>query len=112
MSFEKKKTGTTILSAITTAVDSSTEVVYSENPDGDFVKSNNFSYAIVVVGEHPYAESQGDSLNLTIADSGASTINNVWWSQVCCCLSLWTTSCDSTISNTNGCSCCCMASGL
>uniref|UniRef100_A0A2N9F5Q3 Glycoside hydrolase family 3 N-terminal domain-containing protein n=1 Tax=Fagus sylvatica TaxID=28930 RepID=A0A2N9F5Q3_FAGSY len=69
--------GTTILSAITTAVDSSTEVVYSENPDGDFVKSNNFSYAIVVVGEHPYAESQGDSLNLTIADSGASTINNV-----------------------------------
>uniref|UniRef100_A0A2N9GS44 Glycoside hydrolase family 3 C-terminal domain-containing protein n=1 Tax=Fagus sylvatica TaxID=28930 RepID=A0A2N9GS44_FAGSY len=62
--------GTTILSAITTAVDhSSTEVVYSENPDGDFVKSNNFSYAIVIVGEHPYAESQGDSLNLTIADS-------------------------------------------
>ncbi|GMY20098.1 beta-glucosidase bogh3b, partial [Fagus crenata] len=61
---------TTILSAITTAVDhSSTEVVYSENPDGDFVKSNNFSYAIVIVGEHPYAESQGDSLNLTIADS-------------------------------------------
>ena len=77
LSFEKKITGTTILSAITTAVDSSTEVVYSENPDGDFVKSNNFSHAIVVVGEHPYAESQGDSLNLTIADSGASTINNV-----------------------------------
>ncbi|GMY20101.1 beta-glucosidase bogh3b [Fagus crenata] len=69
LSFEKKITGTTILSAITTAVDSSTEVVYSENPDGDFVKSNNFSYAIVVVGEQPYAESQGDSLNLTIADS-------------------------------------------
>jgi beta-glucosidase len=41
------------------------------------VKSNKFSYAIVVVGEHPYAETEGDSLNLTIPDPGSSTISNV-----------------------------------
>ncbi|KAL2319223.1 hypothetical protein Fmac_028192 [Flemingia macrophylla] len=48
-----------------------------ENPDIEFVKSNGFSYAIVVVGEHPYAEMHGDSMNLTIADSGPETITNV-----------------------------------
>ncbi|KAM1873146.1 hypothetical protein ACFX13_007017 [Malus domestica] len=69
--------GTTILSAITAAVDPSTEIMFSENPDADFVKSNNFSYAIVAVGEPPYAETNGDSLNLTIAEPGPSTITNV-----------------------------------
>ncbi|CAB4283176.1 unnamed protein product [Prunus armeniaca] len=69
--------GTTILSAITAAVDPSTEIVFSENPDADFLKSNNFSYAIVVVGEQPYAETKGDSLNLTIAEPGPQTITNV-----------------------------------
>uniref|UniRef100_A0A6N2L512 Glycoside hydrolase family 3 N-terminal domain-containing protein n=1 Tax=Salix viminalis TaxID=40686 RepID=A0A6N2L512_SALVM len=70
-------TGTTILSAIQNTVDPSTEVVYKENPDADFVKSNNFSYAVVVVGEPPYAETFGDSLNLTISEPGPSTIQNV-----------------------------------
>lgn len=70
-------TGTSILTAIERAVDAETEVVYEENPDASFVKSNKFSYAIVLVGEHPYAESQGDSMNLTIADPGASIITNV-----------------------------------
>ncbi|CAL9000511.1 unnamed protein product [Prunus brigantina] len=69
--------GTTILCAITAAVDPSTEIVFSENPDADFLKSNNFSYAIVVVGEQPYAETKGDSLNLTIAEPGPQTITNV-----------------------------------
>ena len=31
----------------------------------------------MVVGEHPYAETFGDSLNLTISDPGPKTINNV-----------------------------------
>ncbi|KAL4350878.1 hypothetical protein AHAS_Ahas10G0186000 [Arachis hypogaea] len=52
-------------------------VVYKENPDLEYVKSNDFSYAIVVVGEHPYAETFGDSLNLTIPDPGPKTITNV-----------------------------------
>ncbi|KAK7380787.1 hypothetical protein VNO78_33306 [Psophocarpus tetragonolobus] len=69
--------GTTILSAIKKTVDKDTKVVYKENPDADYVKSNNFSYAIVVVGEKPYAETDGDSLNLTISQPGPDTIQNV-----------------------------------
>ncbi|XP_050221636.1 uncharacterized protein LOC126671862 [Mercurialis annua] len=69
--------GTTILNAISTAVDPSTEIMYSENPDADFVEANNFTYAVVVVGEHPYAETFGDSLNLTISEAGGSAISNV-----------------------------------
>ncbi|CAD5174034.1 unnamed protein product [Musa acuminata subsp. malaccensis] len=69
--------GTTILDAIRSTADPATSIVFSENPDADFVKSNNFSYAIVVVGEPPYAETAGDSLNLTIAEPGPSTIRAV-----------------------------------
>ncbi|XP_048437787.1 beta-glucosidase BoGH3B-like [Pyrus x bretschneideri] len=75
--------GTTILSAIKNTVDPKTKVVYKKNPNADFVKSNDFSYAIVVVGEHPYAETFGDSLNLTIPDPGPSTITNVCGSVKC-----------------------------
>ncbi|MBA0687102.1 hypothetical protein Goshw_002819 [Gossypium schwendimanii] len=70
-------TGTTILTAIKNTVDPTTKVVYNENPDAEFVKSGGFSYAIVVVGEHPYAETKGDNLNLTIPEPGPSTITNV-----------------------------------
>ncbi|CAA3020866.1 beta-glucosidase 3B-like [Olea europaea subsp. europaea] len=69
--------GTTILTAVRNVVDPLTEVVYSENPDRNFLKSNNFSYGIVVVGELPYSESVGDSTNLTIAEPGYDTITNV-----------------------------------
>ncbi|KAK2451134.1 beta-glucosidase BoGH3B [Trifolium repens] len=69
--------GTTILSAIKNTVDKDTEVVYQENPSLDYVKSNDFQYAIVVVGETPYAETKGDSLNLTISGNGTQTIINV-----------------------------------
>ncbi|XP_009609159.1 uncharacterized protein [Nicotiana tomentosiformis] len=69
--------GTTILSAIKNTVDPATQVVYEQNPDSNFVKSNQFSYAIVIVGEVPYAEMFGDSTNLTITEPGPSTINNV-----------------------------------
>ncbi|KAB1200855.1 Beta-glucosidase BoGH3B [Morella rubra] len=69
--------GTTILKAIKNTVDPKTDVVYEENPDSDYVKSSKFSYAIVVVGEPPYAETFGDSLNLTLPESGLSTVTNV-----------------------------------
>lgn len=69
--------GTTILGAIRSAVDSSTEVVYRDNPDSDFVKSNNFDYAIVAVGEAPYAETAGDSMTLTMLDPDPSVITDV-----------------------------------
>ncbi|KAM1175780.1 hypothetical protein ACFX19_028733 [Malus domestica] len=76
-------TRTTILGATKSAVDSSAEVIYSENHDGNFVKSNNFAYAIVVVGEHPYAETAGDSPNLMMAEPGPSVISNVCESVKC-----------------------------
>lgn len=75
--------GTTILTGIKSAVDPKTEVVFSENPESGFVKSNNFSYAIVVVGELPYSETVGDSLNLTLPDPGPSIISNVCGSVKC-----------------------------
>lgn len=75
--------GTTILNAVKGTVHPDTQVVYNENPDANFVKSNNFAYAIVVVGEPPYAETFGDSLNLTIPEPGPSTIRNVCGSVKC-----------------------------
>ncbi|RZR85353.1 hypothetical protein BHM03_00012315, partial [Ensete ventricosum] len=67
--------GTTILDAVKSTVDPATQCdVFSENPDADLVKSNHFSYAIVVVGEPPYAEYACDSLSLTIPEPDPSTI--------------------------------------
>ena len=76
-------TGTTILEAIISTVDPTTEVVYHENPDAEFMGSNEFSYAIVVVGEYPYAEYDGDSADLTIPEPGLATITAVCGSIKC-----------------------------
>ena len=76
-------TGTTILSGIKSAVDPTTEVVYEKNPNSKFLQSKNFSYAIVVVGEPPYAETRGDNLNLTIPSPGPNTIKSVCGSVKC-----------------------------
>ncbi|KAF9613853.1 hypothetical protein IFM89_012401 [Coptis chinensis] len=75
--------GTTILKGIRNTVDPATHVVYRENPDAEFVKSNKFSYAIVVVGEPPYAETMGDNLNLRIPEPSPRTIANVCGSVKC-----------------------------
>jgi len=75
--------GTTILQAIKFAVSSSTQVIYQQNPDANYVKGQGFSYAIVVVGEAPYAEMNGDNLNLTIPLGGGDTIKNVCSSLKC-----------------------------
>lgn len=71
------------MTAVKNTVDPKTEVVFSENPDSGYVKSNKFSYAIVVVGEPPYAETFGDNLNLTLPDPGPSIITNVCSSVKC-----------------------------
>lgn len=78
-----KTAGTTILSAIKSTVDPSTEVVFSENPDSSAVDSGKYDYAIVVVGEPPYAETFGDNLNLTIPAPGPSVIQTVCKSVKC-----------------------------
>ncbi|KAG6486001.1 beta-glucosidase BoGH3B-like [Zingiber officinale] len=75
--------GTTILDAVKSAVDPSTEVIYSENPDENFVKDSGFSYAIVVVGEPPYAETAGDNTNLTLPDPGPGLIQTVCGATKC-----------------------------
>jgi len=75
-------TGTTILSAIKSTVDPSTQVVFSENPDSTTL-SDKYDYAIVVVGEPPYAETFGDNLNLTIPAPGPSVIQTVCKSIKC-----------------------------
>ncbi|CAM0876252.1 unnamed protein product [Alopecurus aequalis] len=75
-------TGTTILSAIKSTVDPSTQVVFSESPDSATL-SDKYDYAIVVVGEQPYAETFGDNLNLTIPSPGPSVIQSVCKSIKC-----------------------------
>ncbi|KAM3260280.1 hypothetical protein ACQJBY_051504 [Aegilops geniculata] len=72
-----KKAGTTILSAIKSTVDPSTRVVFSVNPDSTVVENGKYDYAIMVVGEPPYAETFGDNLNLTIPAPGPSVIQTV-----------------------------------
>ncbi|CAL4919085.1 unnamed protein product [Urochloa decumbens] len=72
-------TGTTILEGIKAAVDPGTQVVYSENPGSSLVAGGGYEYdyAIVAVGEPPYAEAAGDNLNLTIPEPGPSVIRTV-----------------------------------
>ncbi|XP_051200522.1 uncharacterized protein [Lolium perenne] len=79
-------TGTTILGGIRQAVQGhGTDVVYYEKPDAGFLRRNkdHFDYAVVVVGEPPYAEAFGDSLNLAIPPPGPSLIRDVCGSVRC-----------------------------
>ncbi|XP_057442294.1 uncharacterized protein LOC130734021 isoform X2 [Lotus japonicus] len=72
-------TGMTILDAVKEAVGDETEVVYEQSPSTDTVgvEYNEVSYAIVVVGEDPYAECGGDNSELVIPLNGAEIINLV-----------------------------------
>ncbi|KAG6544038.1 hypothetical protein Mapa_014561 [Marchantia paleacea] len=69
--------GTTVLDAIKAAVSPTTVVTYEKNPAPGFAAQLKPDYAIVVVGEPPYVETRGDSLELTIPLDGISTIQNV-----------------------------------
>ncbi|KAM0051230.1 putative glucan 1,3-beta-glucosidase [Helianthus debilis subsp. tardiflorus] len=62
--------GTTILDAVKEAIGDNSEVVYEENPMTKTLSEHVFSYAIVVVGEAPYAESRGDNSELIISCKG------------------------------------------
>ncbi|XP_002985402.2 uncharacterized protein LOC9649910 [Selaginella moellendorffii] len=75
--------GTTILQGISNTVSKNTQVVYEESPSSSSVKGGGYDFAIVVVGEPPYAETQGDNLNLTIPQDGANTIESVCSSVKC-----------------------------
>ncbi|KVI03661.1 Glycoside hydrolase family 3 [Cynara cardunculus var. scolymus] len=62
--------GTTILDAVREAIGENAEVVYEENPTTESLSGQDFSYAIVAVGEAPYVESGGDNSELTIPFKG------------------------------------------
>ncbi|KAK8507692.1 hypothetical protein V6N13_025348 [Hibiscus sabdariffa] len=69
--------GTTILDAVKKTVNPKTKVVYKMNPAEDYAEKTRLDFAIVVVGEVPYAETRGDSKNLTIPDPGPHIIETV-----------------------------------
>ncbi|RLN17606.1 beta-glucosidase BoGH3B-like [Panicum miliaceum] len=71
--------GTTILEAIKKAVSKNTTVDYVEHPDKDDLAkgAGEYDYAVVAVGEPPYAETAGDNQNLTIPSPGPEVIKDV-----------------------------------
>ncbi|KAK4278224.1 hypothetical protein QN277_016098 [Acacia crassicarpa] len=71
--------GTTLLDAIKEAVRGETEIIYEENPSNDTLERNDISFAIVAVGEAPFAEvfMSGDSSELVIPLNGPGIISLV-----------------------------------
>ncbi|KAK6927071.1 Glycoside hydrolase, family 3, N-terminal [Dillenia turbinata] len=69
--------GTTVLDAIKEAVGDKTEVIYEQYPSAETLACHDYSYAIVVVGEVPYAEWSGDNKDLVIPLNGADVISSV-----------------------------------
>ncbi|PON62808.1 Glycoside hydrolase [Trema orientale] len=69
--------GTTILEAIKEAVGDNTEVIYELKPSTETLSRQDISFAIVAVGEEPYAEFTGDNSELIIPFSGTEVICSV-----------------------------------
>ncbi|PWA68737.1 beta-glucosidase 4 GH3 family [Artemisia annua] len=69
--------GTTILDAIKETVGDKTEVIYDQNPSSETLANQDFSFAIVVIGETPYVETMGDNSELTIPLNGNELISSI-----------------------------------
>uniref|UniRef100_A0ACD5T9D2 Uncharacterized protein n=1 Tax=Avena sativa TaxID=4498 RepID=A0ACD5T9D2_AVESA len=69
--------GTSILEAIQESVGVETEVVHEQCPTDAIIETGGFSYAVVVVGEVPYAEWLGDRTDLSIPFNGSDLITRV-----------------------------------
>ncbi|XP_062085130.1 uncharacterized protein LOC133791218 isoform X2 [Humulus lupulus] len=69
--------GTTILEAIKEAVGDNTEVIYEPKPSTETLSRQDISFAIVVVGEEPYAECTGDNSELKIPFNGTEAVCSV-----------------------------------
>lgn len=69
--------GTTILDAIKATVGDKTEIVYEQYPSQTTLAEHDFSFAIVVVGELPYAEFLGDNAELKIPLNGTEFVMSV-----------------------------------
>ena len=68
--------GTTILQGIQQTVSPTTKVVYNAAPAPGYAKGKGFKYAVVVVGEQPYAEFFGDNSNLTLSTTYLALIKD------------------------------------
>ncbi|KAK9124422.1 hypothetical protein Sjap_014024 [Stephania japonica] len=69
--------GTSILDAIKETAGEQTEVVYERHPSPSTLARKDISFAIVVVGEPPYAESLGDNAELKIPFNGTELIRSI-----------------------------------
>ncbi|XP_022150942.1 uncharacterized protein LOC111018971 [Momordica charantia] len=69
--------GTTILDAIREAVGDQTEVIYEQYPSANTLNDQDISFAIVAVGESPYAEFTGDDSKLIIPFDGSGIVKAV-----------------------------------
>lgn len=65
------------MEGINAAVGQKTEVVYEPNPSPDTFEGQEFSFAIVVIGEPAYAESKGYNTELEIPFNGIHIVNLV-----------------------------------
>ena len=70
---QKDIEGTTILQAVKNAVDDESKIIYSKDGHG----ADECDFAIVVVGENPYAEMIGDRSDLVLTSDDITTIENV-----------------------------------
>ena len=65
------------MDAIKAVLGDQTEVVYEQVPSPDTLARGGYDYAVVAVGEPPYAEFTGDNSELTIPFNGADIISSV-----------------------------------
>lgn len=65
------------MDAIKEVVGGKTEVIHEQYPSPATLASRDFSYAIVAVGEEPYAETLGDNPELLIPFNGSDVIRAV-----------------------------------
>ncbi|GMI81736.1 hypothetical protein like AT3G47000 [Hibiscus trionum] len=69
--------GTSILDAFREVMGEETEVIYEKYPSPNTLAESNFSFAVVAVGEEPYAESAGDNSELVIPLNGSELISTI-----------------------------------
>jgi beta-glucosidase len=74
-------TGTTILQGIRANVSSSTQVTYARDPAS--ISLTGYNVGIVVIGETPYAEGQGDDADLALAAEDAAAVQRVCSAMPC-----------------------------
>lgn len=65
------------MDAVKGAVGDKTEIIYEQNPSKETLRRQDFSFAIVAVGEPPYAETLGDNSELVIPFDGSEVISLV-----------------------------------